>query len=45
MSLTLLPGSCPHLLDLIAFWQQASYATASLFPFGTFTAGQYFPLA
>lgn len=45
MSLMLLPGSCTHLLDLIAFWQQTSHATAFLFPFGTFMAGQYFPLA
>lgn len=44
-SLMLLPGSCTHLLDLIAFWKQTSYAVAFIFPFGTFMAGQYFPLA
>lgn len=45
MSLMLLLGSCTHLFDLIAFWQQTSFAIAFLFPFGTFMAGQYFPLA
>lgn len=36
MSLTLLLGSYLDLLDLIAFWQQASYATAFLFSFRDF---------
>lgn len=45
MSLTLLLGSYIDLLDLIAFGNRLLMLQLFFFPFGTFMAGQYFPLA